>query len=612
MAEQQLNGFAVPKLYDAADPHVRIFFVLPDGTGNDAINDPTHITNIGLLKAQLDAIKENNPSIGVGYLSGPGTQGGLTGALDAATGSSYEWRVEALYDQVGARAKIWLQEDPAAKIRVVEIGFSRGAAEAVGVSNLIDQRGFQDPNGKHYTYSDVSGQFSVSYTTPALVAPGQTAQALGLHDPVGTGAPSAHDLQPSSSVISGFQITAIDEKRDLFPSTSIVDQYSTDPRFLGVRIDAVPGPFYPFRRFERSFAAVVGTLFFLSLSGVTHASGPEPSSRENPPDLRTLFVEAEGEVQVKTLKNMPITRLGAGPYWIDNHRVIYTVRQLGDWQAQKDEKSKIIIFDVDSDAIEETPYRGDLACYSPEGQVLVQDYAFRLPNTLQPGDAWEDSQFYLTGKLGEPLTRFKRPKEQGMLDDFSCRFYDGYKHDFGQRHGITPLRSGDGVLDVPFLDAPEKNVRLVSPEGKVQWSIEVDKLCSHGNLHYLPWLDRYFKSTSWGNVAPGCIELNKDSRLFSARSVEIKPLPRFIQEMRRPGRQVGGNGSTYWARPGMYVFVQYSDGFDGLYWNDEKSGQLKRVLKQPWGLANLSPDGCRNLVPIKPHVLVELCKGEKR
>lgn len=332
------------------------------------------------------------------------------------------------------------------------------------------------------------------------------------------------------------------------------------------------------------------------------------------PDLRTLYVEAEGEVKLTTVPNMPPGPLHSRIYWIDNHRIIYAVRQFKDWQAQKDERSKIIIFDVDTGAVEETPYRGYLACLSSEGQILVQDYPVPMQGFLLPGDTREDSQVYLAGKLGEPLTRFKRPKEQGMLDYFSCRFYDNSKHDFGARHGVTPLRPGDGVLDTPFSDAPTSTMRLVDSEGKTRWLIEIDKLCTHGDLQYLQWLNRYFKSTSWGNVSPGCMELNKESRLFSMQSVEIKPLPRLIQEMRRPERRIGGFGATYWAHPGMYVSVQFSRsaGLDGLYWQDEKSGQLKRVLKNPWGLDDLSPDGCRNLVTVSPAVIIELCKGDTK
>ena len=234
IAEQKLNGMLVPKLYDATDPHARVFYVLSDGTGNDAINDPEHMTNVGILNERLKVIKESNPNIGVGYLAGPGTQGGPIGLLDSATGGTYEQRVEALYDQLGLQTKIWHQEDPDIKVRVIEIGFSRGGVQAVGVSNLVDQRGIQDPDGKRSVYDPITNQTVMSYTTAPLVPRGQVAQALGLYEPVGTGVPSAHDLQPSSSVLSGFQITSGHERRGLFPSMSVMDQDSTDPRFLGV------------------------------------------------------------------------------------------------------------------------------------------------------------------------------------------------------------------------------------------------------------------------------------------------------------------------------------------------------------------------------------------
>lgn len=109
------------------------------------------------------------------------------------------------------------------------------------------------------------------------------------------------------------------------------------------------------------------------------------------------------------------------------------------------------------------------------------------------------------------------------------------------------------------------------------------------------------------------MNLNKESWLFSKNGLEVKPLPALIQELRRRERPAGPNGSTYWARPGFYVFVQYSRelGVNGLYRQDEHSSQLKRVLKRPWGLDMLSPNGCRNLVMTQPPTLLELCKGDE-
>jgi hypothetical protein len=170
-----------------------------------------------------------------------------------------------------------------------------------------------------------------------------------------------------------------------------------------------------------------------------------------------------------------------------------------------------------------------------------------------------------------------------------------------------PLRFGDGALD----KAPETDVRLVSPEGKTQWAIKTNRFCNPFSTPvYLPWINRYYTSTAWSAFAAGCADLNKNSWLFSTTSIEIYPLPSLIQELRKPDRWLGGTGATYWAKPGMFVQISAAAGLNGLYWNDPNSKKLKRVLKKPWGLDDLSPDGCRNLVLVAPPVLIELCKGE--
>lgn len=360
---------------------------------------------------------------------------------------------------------------------------------------------------------------------------------------------------------------------------------------------------------QRQFMALTVTLCLILWTNSVCAA----SSFDTRPDLRALFVEAPDEVRVKTIHNMPPHPRDKKIYWLDNHRLIYTVRQINDWQAKKEERSKIIIFDVDTGKVEETPYRGDLKCFGPEGQMLVQDYPVPLPAYLLPGDTKQDAQVYLSGNLGDTLTRFKRDMEHGgVLDPYACQFYNNHEHGFGPDYMLIRLRRSDGNQYISPLAHPDSKLYMVSPEGINLWSIEDDKLCTHRGGRYLPWLNRYFFGVSWGNVAPGCMDLNKNSLLFSTQGVELKPLPKLIQEIRRPGRHVGGYGAAYWARPGMYVTVQFSDGFDGLYWQDEKSGQLKRVLKNSWGLDILSPDGCRNLVTVNPYVILELCNGDQQ
>jgi len=365
------------------------------------------------------------------------------------------------------------------------------------------------------------------------------------------------------------------------------------------------------QRAWRSFAAIGmhATLLCLALCvAVTCHAWPtsQASERPIPPELQTLFEEAEGTFPVRTLHGMPQPRLRE-IFWVDNHRLIYTVRKLPGWEARSDERSKIIIYDVDAGTYEETPHRGDLWCLGLEGQILVQDYALPYFDTVQPGDTKEDTRYFLSGTLGQTLNRFKRPHELGMLDPFSCRFYDNADHNFGKGHMLGSLRAGDGLLD----EALGGDIRLVSPEGKTKWTLEIDQSCNlFPEPAYLPWMNHYYTRSSWSSGSPGCDNVKRNAWLFSSEQIQTLPLPSLIQELRRPGRQLGGYGTSYWAKPGMFVYVQYSIGLNGLYWVDEKAGKLKRVLKQPWGLDQVSPDGCRSLIRANPPKLIELCKGQ--
>jgi hypothetical protein len=174
----------------------------------------------------------------------------------------------------------------------------------------------------------------------------------------------------------------------------------------------------PMSRSRRAALLVLVSLMALACIAPLWALAAESGI---PPDVQALFVEAEGEFPVKTLTDMPRPS-PANFYWVDNHRVIYTIRKFNGWEARTDERSKIIIYDVDTGKVEETPYRGNLWCYGTDGQMLVQDYALPFVHHLQPGDTKEDQRYFLDGRLGETLTRFKRDKEHGMLDHFACKF----------------------------------------------------------------------------------------------------------------------------------------------------------------------------------------------
>ncbi|WP_458072100.1 phospholipase effector Tle1 domain-containing protein [Rhodanobacter sp. BL-MT-08] len=239
-ASQHLSGFQAPVLIHADNAHERLYLACFDGTGNDRTKDPVHSTNVAKIDLQVRELnKTGDTRVISGYVPGPGTQDSFVPrTLDGITGLTYDQRTEQMYKLFIEQAKKWRQEDPKAEIRIAEIGFSRGADQVPGFARLVQERGVQDPSGAQYT-RDAHGQIThVEYTRPPLVAPGQTAQAVGLFDPVGTGDPiKYHDRRLPPSVISGFQITADDERRGLFKSDRIIKPgESPDGRFLAVNV----------------------------------------------------------------------------------------------------------------------------------------------------------------------------------------------------------------------------------------------------------------------------------------------------------------------------------------------------------------------------------------
>ncbi|WP_235430169.1 T6SS phospholipase effector Tle1-like catalytic domain-containing protein, partial [Xanthomonas albilineans] len=232
-----LAQFQAPLLISQQNPHTRLFVACFDGTGNDKNKDPQHITNIGILYDQVQtAAKKGFENIGGYYVPGVGTQDdALTRIADGALGYSYGPRMEEMYFKFIDQAKKWHDEDPQAEISIVSTGFSRGAVTAAMFTRMVHERGIQDRKDM-YIDRDSHGQIlKLTPRHPPLVPPGRTAQTVGLLDPVATGEMNLHDVRLPPSVVSGLQLTARDERRDLFPAKDILHPgHSHDGRFLNL------------------------------------------------------------------------------------------------------------------------------------------------------------------------------------------------------------------------------------------------------------------------------------------------------------------------------------------------------------------------------------------
>lgn len=307
-AGRALGSFNAPVLKHAGDPNEYLYVVAFDGTGNDAERDPEHETNVGLISDQIHQLVRNGDRhLQVGYECGVGTRGNaVEKVVDLATGYSYEARLEDRYYDLCKQAQKWEMENPNARIRVADIGFSRGAEQAAGFARLVHERGIMDPDSRRM-HRDEHGNMVVGYTRN-LVAPGTVAQSVGLFDPVGTGEPRNHDRRLPPSVLSAFQITAEDERRGLFKSTHILDPGITENgRFLNVMVAGahsdVGGGYHHNGLSIRSGNLMVDYLNALSDQPFLHKS-PVPDD----PRLNVVHRSEEGMLLYRVLPKVDRTK----------------------------------------------------------------------------------------------------------------------------------------------------------------------------------------------------------------------------------------------------------------------------------------------------------------
>ncbi|NID05143.1 DUF2235 domain-containing protein [Luteibacter jiangsuensis] len=235
MREQQAKQ-TVPVLQHRDRPHEYLFIALFDGTGQSAYNDRL-LTNIGELKKQADELAdEHSNRVRVGYAEGIGTQKNpFARAIDGAIPYTWDDKIRKVYRDLSRAAEQWKHEDPEAQIRVVGVGYSRGAVLVPGLARLVDQFGIAHPEGLKFG-RDAHGNLTVK-SPSTLVPPGEVAQAVGLFDPVGTNLPKNYDARLPKSVLSGFSQIARDEQRELFPHQTILDpDWSDDGRFLSATL----------------------------------------------------------------------------------------------------------------------------------------------------------------------------------------------------------------------------------------------------------------------------------------------------------------------------------------------------------------------------------------
>ncbi|MFC3330470.1 phospholipase effector Tle1 domain-containing protein [Xanthomonas fragariae] len=234
-AADELYRFKVPQLLDHADPHSYLIVGLMDGTGNDADKDPLHATNVAKFRDKVRGLKDAGVKrIDFEYIKGPGTQDEvLARTVDSATGRTSLARANEMYERLRTQSQQIFQADPQAKIAFHLEGFSRGASQVPLLARMIDERGIPNPKGG---ISGIDANGLPLYNRYHQAA-GLTPMSVGLYDPVPTGYMELFDRRLPPSVVSGFQLSAADERRGLFPVDQILPfGRSADGRFLHVTV----------------------------------------------------------------------------------------------------------------------------------------------------------------------------------------------------------------------------------------------------------------------------------------------------------------------------------------------------------------------------------------
>lgn len=194
--------------------HERLFIAVFDCSWKNASKGPSEPTTMAAIHRQLIGAHEQG-RIGVGYEQTDCARHNWLTDADHGT-AVIEEKLTRMSRQLDEQSERWLQQDPQAKIALLVLGGSWGALQAAEFSAWVNTRGIRAAAGK------------------VLVAPGQFSQAIALLDPVGT-LPAQFRLP--DSVVSGFQLSAMDEHRSDFKTLPIIKPgRSADGRFLGLRV----------------------------------------------------------------------------------------------------------------------------------------------------------------------------------------------------------------------------------------------------------------------------------------------------------------------------------------------------------------------------------------
>lgn len=274
--------------------------------------------------------------------------------------------------------------------------------------------------------------------------------------------------------------------------------------------------------------------------------------------------------------------------WLDDKRLVLSVRETPGWKARPDEPSQIVVVNTNTGSIDVAPYRGELQCLNHQGSLMIRLPSQGLIEGSRPtDDAWQQ------GKWGHPLASIEW-KKNSFVPSYLCEF-SPYGSDLYSPHAVS--RDTGGYRDIPLLPQHGflresltrdergvliRPVALHGPSGKII-PLEGDPPL-RDYTRYQPWSDTYFQNGT---------SLSAPTRILDPKGQRVLLIPPSL--MQAWGRKNVGSARSHGVAIGVLWAVYANSGYwrkQGMYL--ETASGLERIDEGANGTQiEVSPDGCR-------------------
>lgn len=305
--------------------------------------------------------------------------------------------------------------------------------------------------------------------------------------------------------------------------------------------------------------------------------------------------------------------------WLDDKRLVLSVRETPGWKARPDEPSQIVVLNTNTGSIDVTPYRGELQCLNHQGSLMIRLPSQGLIEGPRPtDDTWQK------GEWGQPLTSIEW-KEGNFVPFYLCEF-SPYGSDLYSP--LAALRDPNGYRDIPLLPqhgflrqslardergALIRPIALHDPSGKITPLDGDPPLRDY--MRYQPWSGTYFQSGTSSSVPTKVLDPKGRRTLLIPPPLLVTWGKANVGSARSHGVAIGVlwgvyANTGYWRKQGMYLetalgLERIDEGANGTQIEVSSDGCRVASYNRKW-------DPSARGGPSPRLLIIDLCSAEKK